>query len=210
LSGTAPTRADLFVAGFSCKPFSTLRPRRFEKNSVEDHVESHLFPDIVQHIRMNEPRLFFLENVVGWALTSRLDGGDSWMARHMAMLDDLGKYETTFLKLDLLRWADARRERFYVVGCHRDMCPTAQALAEFERLVDDARGRAAPEDITKHIVRIGHPLYAEKLRRQRNRLGIARRRNGAGHLWGQRVEFLKPGILREDSLVSLRRLPLSL
>ena len=127
-----------------------------KKIGVDDHAESHLFPDIVQHIRMNEPRLFFLENVVGWALTSRLDGGDSWMARHMAMLDDLGKYETTVLKLDLLPWADARRERFYVVGCHRDMCPTSQAWAEFERLVDDARGRAAPEDITKSSASATH------------------------------------------------------
>ena len=168
-------RADIFVAGISCRPFSTLRPGRFAPDSVEGHGDAGLFNECLQHFEKNKPHAFILENVPGWDMRAASGSEETWLQRHLAALAGLGSYGVRVFRMDIGAWVEASRLRLYMVGIRHHAsnasshAATEETLDRIEALVRHAlqlRRQAPPEKIYDLLIRPGQPLFLDKIRRQ--------------------------------------------
>ena len=132
----ASTRADVLVAGFSCKPYTKLRHGRFTQAGPDTHRDAHLFLDILDILRLRQPRIIILENVLGWNLKGSAEDGQTCMQNHLKMLEELSLYVARVFYLDITAWVEASRPRLYLVGVHRDIATSVQDLDEVETLLE--------------------------------------------------------------------------
>jgi hypothetical protein len=167
----ATEHADIFVVGFSCKPYSLMRQGRFDEESVQLHCDSALFTDVVKHLEMHAPHTFILENVLGWDMRISMRSTETWLERHTAIISALGLYEVIVIRVDISPWVEARRERLYMVGRRLASSHAAPVvLSRIHQVVLDIlqhRQQSAPQKISDILFRPGHPLYLAKLCSQR-------------------------------------------
>ena len=119
--------ADMLCAGIVCRPYSQQRSGRFRDQSVEEHADFDIAEFVLEHVRKAEPRMVFIENVIGWDRLSRAqreEGCDSYMEKIIADLRDLG-YEVRTVALDTTTWSNVRRPRVYVLGTIRSASSAA-------------------------------------------------------------------------------------
>ncbi len=168
----ASTRADLHCSGVSCKPFSAFRRGRFQKGSVENHDESVLFSEFLQHILRTLPYCFVIENVVGWNMRESDEVETTCLQKHLGALHTTGLYQAQVFKLNLLPWVQANRPRLYMVGLHTDVLASSHAAGVWDKLESSLREclqklRSYPAQLASDFVmQPSHPMFGEKQRRQ--------------------------------------------
>mmetsp|Transcript_35378 Transcript_35378/g.82160 ORF Transcript_35378/g.82160 Transcript_35378/m.82160 type:complete len:370 (-) Transcript_35378:93-1202(-) len=111
---TSAPKADLYVAGFPCQPFSTAGLQQGFKD-VKGRGE--IFFHVRDYIDHGRPRVFVLENVSGLV---KINGGKYFQAI-MASLEALGGYNIYSQVLDTKEHGIPQsRRRVYIVGIKKD------------------------------------------------------------------------------------------
>lgn len=129
--------ADILCAALVCTPYSSQRSGRFRAGSVESHEAFDIAGCVLEHIRQARPRSVLIENVVGWAMTSReeRDGGaTSSMEEFMQALQGL-RYHVRSIALDTDAWSLVRRPRIYLIAIHMGLASSATAIERTIKLV---------------------------------------------------------------------------
>lgn len=106
-------RADLYVAGFPCQPFS----RAGKQQGFDDELgRGTIFFKIREYIKAQVPKVFILENVSGLL---RLEGG-RYFAAIMKSLEALGKYNLHSRLLNTKEHGvPQNRGRVYIIGIEK-------------------------------------------------------------------------------------------
>mmetsp|Transcript_73347 Transcript_73347/g.207856 ORF Transcript_73347/g.207856 Transcript_73347/m.207856 type:complete len:383 (-) Transcript_73347:115-1263(-) len=103
-------KADLYVAGFPCQPFSTAG---LQQGFQDKRGRGEIFFHVRDYIEKQAPRVFVLENVSGLV---KINGGEYYRAINKA-LDDLGTYNVYSKVLDTKEHGIPQsRRRVYWVG----------------------------------------------------------------------------------------------
>jgi len=107
---TAAPKADLYVAGFPCQPFSTAGK---QQGFADARGRGEIFWHVRDYIEQRSPRVFVLENVSGLV---KINGGEYFRAIIEA-LEALGKYNIYHQLLDTKQHGVPQsRRRIYIVG----------------------------------------------------------------------------------------------
>jgi len=121
-------RPDLFVAGFSCQPYSAMRAKDMVNTPPHEHPKFDSLPLVVRYLRTWQPRLVLLENTPGFKRRCHISGGDcsglDWLQAELAPM-----YGMSHLQMDLQAWVNIRRPRIWIFLVHRDIGGNADALA---------------------------------------------------------------------------------
>merc|ERR1740129_1118349 len=105
-------RADLYVAGFPCQPFSMAG-----KQQGFADVRGTIFFKVLEYLKVQSPKVFVLENVKG--LVKIHDG--KYFAAIMESLEALGTYNIFHKVLDTKEHGVPQtRQRIYICGIHKD------------------------------------------------------------------------------------------
>ena len=108
---------DLYVSGFSCKPFSMLH----WKTELLEEAEAEIFFSVLKRLQALRPAAFVLENVQG---ISRC------MEKIMHMLEDLG-YQVSVLSLNPTELGEpVNRPRIYFVGVRSDVAKLSKEQSQ--------------------------------------------------------------------------------
>mmetsp|Transcript_54883 Transcript_54883/g.172195 ORF Transcript_54883/g.172195 Transcript_54883/m.172195 type:complete len:326 (-) Transcript_54883:67-1044(-) len=111
-NSTAP-KADLYVAGFPCQPFSTAG---LQQGFNDARGRGEIFWHVRDYIEKQLPRAFVLENVSGLV---KINGGEYFRAI-MEALEAIGKYNVYAKVLDTKEHGVPQsRRRIYIVGIKR-------------------------------------------------------------------------------------------
>jgi len=103
-------RADLYVAGFPCQPFSTAG---LQQGFKDTRGRGEIFWHVREYIERQEPRAFVLENVSGLV---KINGGEYFRAI-LEALESLGVYNVYSKILDTKEHGVPQsRRRIYIVG----------------------------------------------------------------------------------------------
>lgn len=127
-------KADLYVAGFPCQPFSAAGK---QQGFNDEKGRGTIFFELREYIRLKEPRAFVLENV---ERLKHLEGGQ-YFQDIMDSLEALGKYNVQAQVMDTKQHGIPQsRPRIYFVGIKKSV---DQGTFEFPEPV----GCAAVEDL---------------------------------------------------------------
>lgn len=153
---------DLYVSGFSCKPFSTLR----WGTALLDEKEAEVFYSVLQRIKSLRPAVFVLENVQG---ISRC------MSTVVALLEGAG-YQVAvenFNPIDL--GEPLSRPRFYFLGIRIDLARVTQA--EARSFTKQVWSQLSQQRLARNSSHFGKPIVPlwERLLSDDNELVIAHR-----------------------------------
>ena len=114
-----PEYVHLYVAGFSCKPFSTLH----HQSKLLDEPQAQIFWAVVARIHAVRPACFVLENVMGIfrvlpEVVKALEGDD-------------GRYYIIVQKMDPVELQEPlRRPRVFFLGVRKDLAKTEPSVSE--------------------------------------------------------------------------------
>ena len=115
--GTAcppPTeRPDIFIAGFSCQAFSTMRAKSFKSTPPHRHPKFSAIHLTVEYILRRRPLSVLLENTMGLRRRVEVDG------ENISGLQYLKEalhphYHVAWVPLDLCAWVSVRRPRWWI------------------------------------------------------------------------------------------------
>ena len=148
----------LYVAGFSCKPFSTLH----NNSKLLEEKEAMIFKAVVKRIATLRPPCFLLENVEGiqrvmGEVTSRL------MACGYAVVHKL---------MDPARLGEPLlRPRYYFIGLRKDVARYSQGQAEqvVNQLWEAAQKNSTGTLLSQRLLPNDHPLVCESQACRRER-----------------------------------------
>lgn len=108
---------DLYVCGFPCQSFSSLRPIYLGDKTKRD-ARKNLFKHCVQVIEKKKPKAFVLENVPSLV---KSNNGAQFKALLKA-LEQIGKYDIHAQVLNTIDYGiPQNRQRLYVVGIRQDV-----------------------------------------------------------------------------------------
>ena len=150
---------DLYVAGFSCKPFSMLHVN----TRLLEEDQAKIFYSVVTRVRKSQPASFVLENV---------QGIQRCMDEVMQTLRDLGYMVVVHLLNPTDLGEPVSRPRYYFVGVRQDVAIVGEEVAQgmynhiWPRLKSSS-GPAVP--LGKRLLPAEHKLVLENqsLRQQR-------------------------------------------
>ena len=110
-----PERPDLFLAGFSCQPFSSMRKKHMKATPPNKHAKFDALPLVVEYCMKRQPRLAVLENTKGFGCEMEIDGrrvvGCEWLREQLSSV-----YFMSWVSLDLRAWVNVRRPRLWIFG----------------------------------------------------------------------------------------------
>ena len=153
---------DVFVAGFPCAPFSSLRSN-VNRCSWRQHSEIQVMFDVAECIREQEPRLAILENVPGFLNTSSATQQQTLLSEyHSEFTEDspmhsllaainagtsgeAPRYMMDYRMINSDVWLDVPRDRLYIFLVHSSL--KSEVLETAMSLVD-----AVLEECRRHPV----------------------------------------------------------
>lgn len=141
-------RADLFVAGFSCQAFSTMRARDMAKTPPHAHRKFEALQLVVDYLLERQPLMAVLENTPGFGRKMDIDGelasGCAWLQQRVN-----GHYATSWAKLDLKTWVNVRRPRLWLFLVHRSVGgqETADSASRLAAEIEEHRRRLPPHSL---------------------------------------------------------------
>ena len=148
----------LYVAGFSCKPFSTLH----NKSKLLEEKDASIFKAVVRRIATLRPPSFLLENVEGiqrvmGEVTSRLKACGYLVVPKLMDPASLGE--------PLLR------PRFYFIGLRKDVASVSQGQAEqvVNQLWSAMQKNSSGASLLLRLLPNDHPLVRESQVQRRER-----------------------------------------
>ena len=109
---------DLFVAGFSCQPFShygVVSNNYRENPNGFEHAKGNDFFTIVKILENKKPKVFFLENV-----KSLLHHDKHRTFKTMQEILDSIEYNFTYKVVNAAEWGPQNRERVYIIGLRKE------------------------------------------------------------------------------------------
>ena len=141
-AGLAPSqpgyvRADIFVAGFPCQPYSSQARKKLEPTKHPLYKYSGVTFDHILHTR---PRVALLENIVGFAQVADYFG--AMRSGLDLMQEKLGPvYHIGWSRMNLSTWLDCSRPRLYIWLIAKDVGTSADcgAIGRQIRLLESSR-----------------------------------------------------------------------
>lgn len=139
-----PKRADLFVAGLPCKPYSLQRAKRFASGSVKGHSAYDLaFGEFAEWLNVHNPKSGVFENVMGMDMGEDSADESTPLRR---LMDLLKKFPWTatpgwdflLFHMDLADWIRVKRPRIYML-CFNKLDFTADDLRAIEKVMEDLK-----------------------------------------------------------------------
>ncbi len=113
------TRADLFMAGFSCQPFSPQRGKSLQTLPPSSHPLFESSRLVVEHLLAREPRGAILENTTGILSENTYDGerqsAMEWLRGQVS-----SKYFMSWTHLNLRYWSSMDRPKCWMFLVHKD------------------------------------------------------------------------------------------
>uniref|UniRef100_A0A7S1MA44 DNA (cytosine-5-)-methyltransferase n=1 Tax=Alexandrium catenella TaxID=2925 RepID=A0A7S1MA44_ALECA len=107
---TKAPKADLYVAGFPCQPFSTAGK---QQGFADARGRGEIFWHVRDYIEQRQPKVFVLENVSGLV---KINGGEYFRAI-MEALEALGSYNVYHQMMDTKQHGVPQsRRRVYIIG----------------------------------------------------------------------------------------------
>ena len=106
-------RADVFVSGFPCRPFSKNNLKRFRPDSWRQHSEIQPFYDTIDELLHENHFTALLENVEGFACKNIVQDEEAPSSELDHRLDSSGKFAHISLKCDHKYWIQNERPRFW-------------------------------------------------------------------------------------------------
>ena len=143
-----PERPDLFLAGFSCQPFSSMRKKHMKATPPNKHAKFDALPLVVEYCMKRQPRLAVLENTKGFGCEMEIDGrrvvGCEWLREQLSSV-----YFMSWVSLDLRAWVNVRRPRLWILLVHKDTGTqaTADAASSFAVEIQAHRSKSSPESL---------------------------------------------------------------
>ena len=124
---------DIFIAGFSCQAFSTMRAKSFKLVPPQEHPKFSAIHATVQYILHMRPLSALLENTMGLSRRIEIDG-ESTSGLQFLKEALHPHYHVGWVKLDLCMWVSARRPRWWIFAISselgsEDMVRTACTIA---------------------------------------------------------------------------------
>lgn len=111
---------DILCAGFPCQPFSlagvSKKNSLGRKHGFADETQGTLFFEILEILKLKQPKAFFLENVKN-LLTH--DKKRTFEVIRKSLEDELG-YIVNWKIVDGAKWVPQHRERIFIVGFNPD------------------------------------------------------------------------------------------
>ena len=160
-----PAKADLFVAGFPCTPFSQQRFGARDEASVREHPEFKKMSWTIDYIVRTKPRLFLLENVPSFAgKDSELKdvAVHSFYEELKEPLEEHG-YSLDIAFLKLTPWVEASSTRLFIFGAERslhcdNLCRDASRMAY---QLEERRALCPPVPWRSCLLRFGSPEWLQ-------------------------------------------------
>uniref|UniRef100_A0A7S1MC65 DNA (cytosine-5-)-methyltransferase n=1 Tax=Alexandrium catenella TaxID=2925 RepID=A0A7S1MC65_ALECA len=110
---TKAPKADLYVAGFPCQPFSTAGK---QQGFADARGRGEIFWHVRDYIEQRQPKVFVLENVSGLV---KINGGEYFRAI-MEALEALGSYNVYHQMMDTKQHGVPQsRRRIYILGIRK-------------------------------------------------------------------------------------------
>lgn len=126
-------KPDIFIAGFSCQAFSTMRAKSFKSVPPQEHPKFSAIHATVQYMLHIRPRSALLENTMGLSRRMAINGEST---NGLQFLKDAlhPHYHVGWVPLDLCVWVTARRPRWWIFAISselgsEDMVTTACTIA---------------------------------------------------------------------------------
>lgn len=164
--GSAPSLAryvQLYISGFSCKPFSSLHNR----TRLLDEPQAKVFWAVVNRIQHNRPAAFLLENVKGIARC---------LPQVLQALRCNGLYLVSTLHMDPSQLGEpVKRPRVYFFGVRRDVSRGAQEQVEqilastWGIMARPCQGSKPAVPLEKRMLPAHHPVVVAHLQMLRKR-----------------------------------------
>merc|ERR1719330_1914310 len=149
-------KADLYVAGFPCQPFSIAGK---QQGFADELGRGTIFFKVREYIRAQSPKVFVLENVKGLLF---LDGGKYFEAI-LKSLDGLGKYKIFHKVFDTKdHGVPQTRQRIYICGVRKDVdkgtfsWPEALPWVSIEKFLDPRTRRPTRSDLPPRTQSTAH------------------------------------------------------
>ena len=142
---------DLYIAGFSCKPFSMLHVN----TKLLNEDQAKIFFSVLQRIRLLKPPAFVLENV---------EGIKRCMDAVLSLLRDAGYFVAVLLLNPFDLGEPVNRPRFYFVGFRTDIAIVGEKAAQniYERVWESLTRSCGPAvPLTQRILPLEHPAVLE-------------------------------------------------
>ena len=160
-----PAKADLFVAGFPCTPYSHQRYGARDEASVREHPEFKKMSWTIDYIVRTKPRLFLLENVPSFAgKDSELKdiAAHSFYEELKEPLEEHG-YSLDIAFLKLRPWVEASSTRLFIFGAERslhcdNLCRDASRMAY---QLEERRALCPPVPWRSCLLRFGSPEWLQ-------------------------------------------------
>ena len=160
-----PDRPDLFLAGFSCQPFSKMRQKTMKATPPSKHAKFNALALLVEYCIRRQPRLVVLENTKGFGHEMEIDGrkvvGCQWLQDKLSSL-----YYTSWVALDSKAWVNVRRPRLWIFLVHKDTGSqrTADLAVSFASQVQAHRSQGSPDSLqTDYMLQPGTPEWEKEV-----------------------------------------------
>eukprot|EP00435_Cladocopium_sp_Y103_P069126 s117_g32.t1 len=171
---------DLYVAGFSCKPFSMLHVN----TRLLEEDQAKIFYSVVTRIRKSQPASFVLENV---------QGIQRCMDEVMQTLRDLGYMVVARLLNPMDLGEPVSRPRHYFVGVRQDVAIVGEEVAQgiYDHVWRRLKSSSSPAvPLCKRLLPSEHKLVVENQSLRQRRWEDAKAANfggdGRSQKWKQR------------------------
>ena len=106
-------RPDIFIAGFSCQAFSTMRAKSFKSMPPHQHPKFSAIQLTVEYILSRRPLSALLENTMG--LSRRIELSGENISGLQYLKEALHPhYHVSWVSLDLCPWVSVRRPRWWI------------------------------------------------------------------------------------------------
>ena len=157
---------DLYIAGFSCKPFSRLH----NKTKLLEEKEAQIFFAVLRRLQTMQPTSFVLENV---------EGIKRCMGEVLTFLRDAGYHVIVELLNPSALGEPVQRPRYYFVGVRKDMArhseEEAQALYSrvWERMTSRPSSSSRPS-VPDRILPADHAVVSANQEHRRERWEAAK------------------------------------
>jgi len=144
---TKAPKADLYVAGFPCQPFSTAG---LQQGFSDVRGRGEIFWHVRDYLEQQLPKVFVLENVSGLV---KINNGD-YLAAILRSLEALGAYNIYYKVLDTKdHGVPQSRPRIYIVGIERSCddgsfeFPEPVPRPSIELFLEPRKGRPTRNDL---------------------------------------------------------------
>ena len=162
----AVPEVDLYIAGFSCKPFSRLH----NQTKLLEEKEAAIFFAVLERLKMLQPAAFVLENV---------EGIKRCMDKVLSMLRDAGYNVIVELLNPLEIGEPVSRPRYYFIGTRKDVARTDEKQSQrlYSEVWRHMCGQSQQSQLSSRVLPQDHPWVLRNQWKRSSRWRAAKESN---------------------------------